>query len=153
MELYQYDKAIEQYIDPDTGEVLEGIAYNVEALKASAVKIKISSDKQSLIKSEIDRLNDLLKNEQRKEFNLKRFGVMVLEHMGEKTVDFGTFSVSYRNNPGRLELDPDADVSKYQYTEIVETTKTDKAAIKADLEAGNQIKGAQIIKEKSLQIK
>lgn len=153
MELYQYNKEIDQYLDPETGEVLEGIGYNQDVLKSVAVKVKMSQDKQLLIKAELDRLKDLLDNEKRKEENIKSFGLLVLDHMGEKSIDFGTFKVGARNNPGRIEIDPTADVKDYTTVEMVEKIKVDKKKLKEDIEAGKEIRGVHLIKDKSLTIK
>jgi len=151
------DKIISGLVDMETGEIIDeaGAEKNFESLPESVsrtvvAKVLNSRATQALIRSEIERLKNLLVNEEKKEENLKRLVMIGMKVAGIPKMDFGTFGAKIAKNPPRLEIDPNANLKPYTKIEMVE--KVDKMAIKADLKEGKSVDGCRLVQEERIDI-
>lgn len=105
-----------------------------------------------LIDNEIKRLQGLKRSVAARETSLKAYMKRSMELEGLDKMDFGTFQLSIRNNPGSLVIDDEDKISP-MYKKVVEMVTIDKIAIKNALKSGEAIVGCHIESGTSLTIK
>lgn len=157
MKLYEINKAIEDGIemgfDPETGEIIDEEMLNAlqmerdEKIEGIACYIKNLKAEADALKAEKKKLADRQSAAEKKAENLKNYLISCMSE-GEK---FKTpkVSLSWRastavNVTNAEELDP-------IYTKVEVTP--DKTLIKAALDRGENVKGAELVTKQNLQIK
>lgn len=164
MKLYEIEMSIEQTIarmfelvDEETGEVdsealaelealniaretkLENIACYIKNLEADVLALKREEDtlarRRKVTENEIERLKNFLIN-----------------HISpEEKFNFSRAVISFRKSEKVEILDEDIIPERYKTEEI--TYKVSKNDIKADLKAGIEVAGAELVENHNLQIK
>lgn len=148
---YAEENTLEQELIQDTLESLEmpyedkivGYAYviksledNVEILKA---RKKEWAEKQSRQENNIKRMKDAIKDS--------------MEFVGKDKVDNGEVSVRLQNNPHKLVVDDESNISSDYFVE--QPKKLDKKKLSDYLKSHPEegLNGVQLIQEKSVRIK
>ena len=160
MTLYQIDAAIENLIDPETGEIIDDAAFDAlemerdtklenTALYAKNMKAliaAITAEKQAL-----DARLNVAKN------TLIRLETLLSDHLGGQKFETPKVKISYRNSE-RVEIENleefihwaerwNDSLLKYKSPE------PDKTVIKLAIKNGFTIKGAELVKCANMQIK
>jgi len=147
------EDAIDNFVDPETGEILseEETLKLCEELEAEKIqKVEWLSKMVINLGAEIDALSNhkrdidkRLKSAKAKEERLKKFIGMVLEYEKYKSED-GQVSISYRKNSNTTKIDLiDAIPDEYFKTPHVESN-LNKTAIKDALMNGMAVPGAHL---------
>ena len=162
MTIYEIDKAIqdayEAGIDPETGEVVDDVAFAmIDDLKMEreqkceniACWIKDLKAEAAAIKAEADSLTKRAKSAENRAESLKRYLGYALA--GEK---FKTpkCSVSYRKSQS-TEVDPEAIAVLPEEFLTFEDPKPNKTAIKKALQEGEELPGCRLVENTSIIIK
>jgi len=104
------------------------------------------------ISAEIERLQALKKARANKAEYLRGYIKTFMEMNNIKKQEFPTFSLTVAKNPPGVEITNEGLIpDKYKKEEII--IKLDKIAIKADIQAGVAVEGAELTQKTSLRIK
>lgn len=155
-EVLQAEKKLDDCIDWETGEVSEdydGAYKELQAVLSCGIETlcKIRANKQARIeslKSEINRLTEKKKVEEKRIESLEKFIKCLFDKTGKEKLDAGTFTLSYRKS---TQVKVSDDFYNKEYMRVKE--EVDKAKIKADLLAGAEIAGACLVENKNLQVR
>lgn len=138
-----------------TPELEERLTINKEDLEKKAVSygyyIKTIDNDAVLVKTEIDRLQRILKAKEKQSEDLKeRIKNAMIKH-GIQKIQLNNLTLSFRASRS-LEIDNTSDIpTGYVTYEIV--PKYDKVELKKDVIAGSEYKGIRIVENQNLQIK
>ena len=155
-EVYDAEQKYNACINWETGEISDELEYAEKELQevlnnGIETLCKILSNKQSSIeslKSEIERLTEKKKLEEKRLERLEEYISSLFEKTGKTKIEAGTFTLSFRKS---VKVIVDADFNNEEYFRVKK--EIDKAKIKTDLLAGVQIKDAHLVENKNLQIK
>lgn len=155
-EVEQAEKRFNDCINYETGEVsdeYDGAYEELQSVLECGIETlcKIRANKQARIeslKSEIARLTDKKKAEEKRIESLEKYIKSLFDKTGVDRLDAGTFSLSYRKS---TQVKVDDDFYNKDYMRVKE--EIDKAKIKADLLAGAEIAGACLVENKNLQVR
>lgn len=144
-------------INLETGEIDEetstALALNQQNLQAKAIDygymIKSFDDTIDIYDKEIKRLTERKKALQNTKDRLKTGLQNAMEHFGIVDIQGKTIRINFRKSES-IEVD-DVALLEDRFTRI--EIEADKTAIKEALKNGEQVKGARIIKNRSLQIR
>ena len=166
MTLYEINAAIGEAIervlgsvDPETGEVNEADANALEELRAAkdekldniGAYIKNLDAEADALAAESKKLADRAAAKKRHSERLKRYVGDYL--LAEETYKYETTRVAYSfRTSTAVEISNESLLPKKYFAKKVEY-KPDKKAIKAALDAGQKVRGAEIVKKNNLQIK
>ena len=95
------------------------------------------------IDNQIERLQDLKKSKQNKLDKFKEYTKNNMNKLEISKIETKLGILSVNKNPISVEI-TDEDRIPEKYKKIIQTIKIDKVAIKKDIEAGNDIDGAQL---------
>ena len=167
-EIREVEKLFIESINHETGEVIDGVSLSTliemqektesELRNKSAGIIATIKNKEIFINSideEIDRLNKLKKSHKTNLDNFKNYIVKNMETMDLKKVETTLGNLSLRSSTSTVILD-DAIIprdDRYFKLEVVESLKFDKTVMKNLIQAGEKIKGVELVKKNSLNIK
>lgn len=146
-------------IDEETGEILpeilERLKISKENLNNKAVDygyvIKSFEDEISLYDKEIKRLTERKKQMQNIQQRIKDNIKFAMLEFGIEEVKGKTIKLSFRNSESVEIEDANMLDEKYKRTKII--IEPDKIAIKEAIKNGEEVKGAKLVNNKSLQIK
>lgn len=162
LSLYQinqdYEQCLNEAIDTDTGEILNGdlikvldniqMALEDKALNTAMVVRKLGTRKL-MIKNEIDRLKKLYEIAESAEENLKQY--LTDNVPKKKKIEGNLISIGWRKS----EVVEITDVTKipkeYIKTKIEESP--DKTKIKEAIKSGLKVDGAELVEKQNIQIK
>ena len=167
-EIREVEKLFIESINHETGEAIDGVSLSTliemqektesELRNKSAGIIATIKNKEIFINSideEIDRLNKLKKTHKTNLDNFKNYIVKNMETMDLKKVETTLGNLSLRSSTSTVILDgaiiPRDD--RYFKLEVVESLKFDKTVMKNLIQAGEKIKGVELVKKNSLNIK
>lgn len=102
------------------------------------------------IEEEIKRLNARKTALKNNAANLKNYLQEEMERVGKTKIKASLFNVGIQNNPPSLRLADEFENQRY-LIEVV--PKYDKRAILADLKAGKEVAGAEVVQGRSLRIR
>lgn len=105
-----------------------------------------------VIEKEIERLSKLKKSKENKIKSIKNYTLDCLQELEMKKVETCLGNISIRNNTPSVVIE-DENLLQDRFKEKIETYKVDKNAIKKAINNGEQIIGAHLEVNKSLQIK
>ena len=136
-----------------TPEIEEALVLNEEnfSIKVDGYLQSIAkySDAEELIANEIKRLSALKKTAANIKENLKKRLANGMEIMGYDKLDLGLHKLSFRSSTAVNITDECLIPAEY----IIVETKVDKVKIKDALKGGAMIAGAELVNNKSLQIR
>lgn len=159
MTIYEIDQSIMELVDPETGELLDFEAFaelrmeREKKIEAMALWVKDLTATAAAIAEEIKVLQDRKRHAEAKAQRLKEYLDRALD--GQK---FTTprCSVSYRSS-SKVQVDPYfvAWALENERDDLlrVKPAEPDLRAVKAALDAGEEIPGAEIVKTRSLGVK
>lgn len=152
-ELFDFILEAEGEITPDVEESLKINAENFETKARSYIwMIKKLESENVTISHELERLKRIEKRNDKLIDRLKESMKMALEIFGEsKKID--TFTLSLRKSKAVEIIDSELVPDKFKITETVITTKIPKDEIKEAIDSGEEVPGAKIVTNKTLQIK
>lgn len=157
LKLYELSGAYNQLMELDLDDqqlqdALASIQGDV-AVKAEniAKAMRTMELEEEAFKSEIKRLQDMVKAKANRRESLKSYLDHELKNMDIKKLDAGVFKISYRKSTSVNITDESAVPSDFK-TEVV-SEKIDKMAIKKALSNGEIIEGAELEVKQNLQIK
>lgn len=148
-ELYQ--KAAEEETDSALlSSTLAAIddAFDDKAEKTAYVVKNLEADAKAL-GDEIKRLQGRKKRAERNAQSLKDYLFDHMSALDKRRIKTPYMDISIRNNPKSVKVDESHLPADY----FVETRRADKAKIKAALQAGEAVPGAELIQKQSLQIR
>lgn len=164
MELYKLDRAIADVIesgysvDDDTGEImfeptdLERLEADRGAkLEACAIYAKNLQAEIEAFKAESERLQARLKARQRKLERMQQYVLSSMLYMGDTSFETPRVALRTRKSVFVDVYEPDKLPVEYMRHKV--TASPDKAAIKADIQAGEVVPGAELVERISLAIK
>ena len=164
MKLYEIDKALYEVIesgysvDDETGEILfspdEFDALDGERtakLEACALYVKNLQAEADAIKAERDALDERCKVKQRKAERMRAYILASMDIFGDKTIE--TARVDVRRRKSTFVDVFDASQLPADLVREKVTTSPDKTAIKARINAGQDVPGATLSQRESLIIK
>ena len=169
MNLYEIKENIENFlssndfVDSETGEINETALIKLNELEETeTVKLEgigcyiknLLSESES-IKSEIDNLKTRAENKTKKAESLKNYISDYLLTVGKYNFETSKISLSFRKSKALEITDQDEafkfaekhELLKYKEPEI------DKKGLKALIESGVKVKGAEVIEKKNIQVK
>ena len=161
MKLYEIDLAMEALVDPETGEVADFEAFEALAMEREtkidnlALWIKDLEAEQAALDAEARKLTERRDTARRKRDRLKDYLQRILQGEKRKT---SRYVVSYRHTKA-VELTDEAAacswLADHGYTDgyINVKTSVSKTAVKALLEKGDQITGAELVERESMTVK
>lgn len=163
----QIQKAIEDGVSPDTGEILhldfiEELHMDLkEKVKNIAYYIKKLEDNDVAIKNEEVRIKAIKESNKKKIEKLKEYLVSGIELSGLKKFEYETMTVSLRNNAPRLilsddikdELEYDLNIIESDLSATKKHIAEQKKEIKEKLKNGDEIKGCYLESKKTISIK
>lgn len=130
---------MEEDLKTDIQNKAEDYYFFIERMKSSEEFFKIEADKyykaSNTLKNTHTRIRDLLKN--------------AMSAIGITEIITGKMRVKLFDSRDRLEIYSDSDIPQ-QYKIIVTSYEIDKEKLRADLEAGLEIKGARLVNGKSI---
>ena len=143
-------EANEGELTPELETTLNGleIALN-EKLASLAYVVKEYQDKALLVTNEIKRLQGLEKSYKNNAEYFKQYIDTVMRETGLTKVEQNNIRLSYRKSTAVEILDLERIEAKY----MVVKTEPNKTLIKAAIEAGELVTGAEIVERQNLQIK
>lgn len=164
MKLYELRDALQTVLDggfvfdSETGEVTFD-ADNLEALEmefndkleACGIYIKNLEAEASAIKAEMDNLKARYDRINAKSERMRDYLLYNMEQTGTTKMETSKVALSTRST-SKVEITDELGLPK-EYWRIKETATPDKTAIKKALNAGESVKGAMLVKSKSLSIK
>ena len=152
-ELFDFILEAEGEITPDVEESLKINAENFESKARSYIwMIKKLESENVTISNELERLKHIEKRNDKLIDRLKESMKMALEIFGEsKKID--TFTLSIKETKSTDIFDAELVPEKFKVTETVITTKIPKDEIKKAIDSGEEVPGAKIVTNKTLQIK
>lgn len=105
--------------------------------------------REDAIEKEIARLQAKKKSNQNLQGRLKEYVKMCMEMANKTKMEYGTMTVSIQKNPASCEVKDEKAIPAKYLTIIPETKVVDKKAVLADLKAGVQVEGAELINTKT----
>jgi hypothetical protein len=120
-----------------------------ENLASLAYTVKELEDKALLVDNEIKRLNGLKKSYLNNAEYFKTYIDTVMKETGLTKVEENNIRLSYRRSTAVEIIDAEALDTRYLNTVVT----PNKTAIKAAIEAGELVRGAEIVERQNLQIK
>ena len=152
-ELFDFILEAEGEITPDVEESLKINAENFETKARSYIwMIKKLESENVTISNELERMKRIEKRNDKLIDRLKESMKMALEIFGEsKKID--TFTLSLRKSKSVEIIDAELVPEKFKVTETVITTKIPKDEIKKAIDSGEEVPGAKIVTNKTIQIK
>lgn len=161
MNLYEIDSAILDLIDPETGEVMDFDAFEALQMEREqkidnvALWIKDLDAEATALDNEARKLIERRDTARRKRDRLKEYLQRILQGEKRKT---SRYVVSYRHTKAVELTDEPAACSwlaDHGYTDgyINVKTSVSKTAVKALLEKGDQIAGAELVERESMTVK
>lgn len=147
-------KAIEEMAEDDPGllEYLDAVQMQLQEKVGNIIHFTRSLDlTEQAIGSEIDRLTKMKKSTQKKREWLEEYISRSMQNHDIERIDTDIARVSFRKSKSVLVDDPTKLPKEFIVTKTTESP--DKLAIKAALEAGEEVAGARLIESKNLQIK
>lgn len=152
-ELFDFILEADGEITPDVEESLKINEENFETKARSYIwMIKKLESENVTICHELERLKHIEKRNDKLIDRLKESMKMALEIFGEsKKID--TFTLSIKETKSTDIFDAELVPDKFKVTETVTTTKIPKAEIKKAIDSGEEVPGAKIVTNKTLQIK
>lgn len=122
-------------------EKVENIVYLIKNVEADI----------DVLKAEEKRLNEKRKSLERKTESLKEYLFGALMQTGTEQIKRPQFTVSIRNNPESVNV---KDITKIPQDYFVpQPPKLNKAGLKKAIQSGMEIEGAELVRNKSLQIR
>lgn len=155
----EINKALEDNVDPETGEIkkdgIESVLalemLKTDKLKAIGYVYKNCDNNIDLINKEMARLKELKIKEQNKQESIKNLLDAVMKSEGITSLGVGTLKVGYRKTPPKVVID-DQNKIPGQYLKLIQTVKVDKVKLKEDLKNG-KVEGAHLETSKKVYVK
>ena len=150
----QWESVLEiaEQLEPEAlKDTLDSIeeAFEVKVENTAKVIKSLEADVDS-IENEVRRLTARKSALKNNVVNLKQYLQDEMEKVGKTKVKGSLFNVGVQNNPPSLRLADEFENQRY-LVEVV--PKYDKKAILADLKAGKEIDGAEVVQGRSLRIR
>lgn len=132
---------------------LDDIADNLVAkVDACAAMVRTLEAEAAAYKEEADRLTHRRKTAEHAALRLKGYLKVCLEVAGERKVKGSRFTVAIQANPASVELDEqDPEAIPLQFVRVKK--EVDKTAIKAALQAGEELSFARLVQTESVRIR
>lgn len=137
-------------LSPEVETALQGLQIDLEDnLSSLAYTVKEFEDKGLLVDNEIKRLQALKKSHLNNAEYFKNHIDTVMRELELTKIDKNNIRLSYRKSTAVEILDAAALDARYLNTVVT----PNKVAIKAAIEAGEPVRGAEIVERQNLQIK
>lgn len=150
----QWESVLEmaEQLEPEAlKDTLDSIEEAFEAKVENTAKVIKSLDADvNTIEEEIKRLNARKTALKNNAANLKNYLQEEMDRVGKTKIKGSLFNVGIQNNPPSLRLADEFENQRY-LIEVV--PKYDKKAILADLKAGKEVVGAEVVQGRSLRIR
>ena len=156
MKLYEIDQALLDLTDPETGEILDISAFQALQMERER-KLEGMGCWIKDMDAEIDALKreeDALRMRRQKTMNRRRQVWTYLQQMlnGEK-LKTARVAISYKRTPPTVKINDEATLIEWARSRVrtdllrFSEPELDKAGIKAAIEKGEEIPGAEIVQE------
>ena len=168
MNLYEIKGSIEtllstDFVDEETGEINESALLKLNELEETETEklegigcyIKNLLSESESIKSEIDNLKARADSKTKKADSLKRYISDYMLTVGKSKFETSKISLSFRKSKALEITDQD---EAFKFAEKHELLKfkepdIDKKGLKALIESGVKVKGAEVVEKKNIQVK
>ena len=131
-------------IEREIGEAMEAEVRKVDGV---AQYLAFCEDQQAYAASEIKRLQARKQSFERKEQRLKEYVQRVLESCGKSKLEGRTATLALRACPTSVEI-TDESIVPDEYKCVVVEESVDKRKVKSALEAGIEVPGVQLVKDR-----
>lgn len=157
MKLYELSKAIEAFdleIDEETGEIINLDELDAlqlardEKIENIALWIKDLTAEAAMIKQEAQNLTKRQKTAEKKAESLKHY---LTENLAGEKFKSPRVAISYRKSKSVLIKEPGSIPDEYVVTSVEQ--KANKVLIRKALEAGEAVRGCELVETQNLQIK